>query len=65
VAVAAFSVLSENISIEIPDLVRATANSFGFSRVGQNVEGSMLVGIEYMIQNFPVNKEGERVVCTQ
>lgn len=61
VAVASYKVLNDNISIEISDLVKVTANCFGFSRVGQNVEASMLDGIEYMLQNYKVSRDGDRV----
>lgn len=61
VAVAAYSVLIDNVSIDVPDLVKAIANCFGFSRVGQNVESSIIDGIEYMLQHFQVSREGNKI----
>jgi hypothetical protein len=54
VAVAAFSVLESNVSLPMDDLVRATANSFGFTRIGRNVEDAMKAGIKYMDKVHPV-----------
>jgi very-short-patch-repair endonuclease len=61
VSVAAYSVLKDNISLEFSDLVKATANCFGFTRVGQNVQYSMGMGIEHMMENYPVKTDGEKI----
>lgn len=60
VANAAYAVLQANISMEEEDLLKHTAQCFGF-RLGQNVAEAMQAGIKYLHQTRPIEIANGRI----
>lgn len=58
-------ILDNQISLNRIDLIRETAHIFGFSRIGGNVESSMLAGIEKAVQRGFAKIEGDRVIYNE
>jgi len=55
-------ILENQISLNRNDLMREAAHIFGYSRIGGNVESSMLAGIEKAVQRGFARIEGDRVI---
>lgn len=62
VANAIRQILTDSISLPLTDLLKVCAQTFGFARMGTNIDATMKRGIrEAMKRNF-VKMEGERVI---
>ncbi|PKL43603.1 MAG: hypothetical protein CVV41_07440 [Candidatus Riflebacteria bacterium HGW-Riflebacteria-1] len=61
VANAAFAVLKTNISMAEEDLLRHTAQCFGFSRVGQNVAAAVQDGLNHLYTTGRAESENGKV----
>lgn len=61
IAVAVKEIVENQISLTLIDLIRETARIFGFSRLGNNVETAMKLGIDFAISNNMVLQDGERI----
>ena len=55
-------VLESQIGLPIKDLIRVTAQLFGFSRTGNNVESAMMNGIQMAVKLGYVKIENDRVI---
>lgn len=55
-------ILKSQIGLPIKDLIRITAQLFGFSRTGNNVETAMISGIQMAVNLGFVKIENERVI---
>jgi hypothetical protein len=60
IANAAASVLRQQISLPVPDLVRETARLFGFQRTGSQVEQFVNAGIDLLAQRGEAQLEAGR-----
>lgn len=45
-------ILTDSISLPLPDLIKACAQIFGFARMGSNIEASMLRGIQEAVKRI-------------
>lgn len=55
-------ILTNQISLPKSELVRETSRLFGYARIGANVEGAMLAGINQAIQKGYAVDDGDKVV---
>jgi hypothetical protein len=61
IANAAFAVLKTNISMAESDLLKLTAQCFGFSRMGQNVSDAMQTGIQHLCRTQAIEKRDGKI----
>ena len=53
-------ILTDSISLPLPDLIKACAQIFGFARMGSNIEASMLRGIQEAVKKNYARVENGR-----
>ena len=53
-------ILTDSISLPLPDLIKACAQIFGFARMGSNIEASMLRGIQEAVKKNYARMENGR-----
>lgn len=62
VANAIRQLLTDSISLPLPDLVKACAQAFGFARMGTNIDAAMKRGIREAMKRNYAKTEDERVI---
>lgn len=62
VANAIRQILTDSISLPLPDLVKACAQTFGFARMGSNIDAAMKRGIREAVKRNYAKTEDERVI---
>lgn len=62
VANAIRQILTDSISLPMTDLVKACAQTFGFARMGTNIDAAMKRGIREAVKRNYAQTEGERVI---
>lgn len=62
VANAIRQLLTDSVSLPLPDLVKACAQAFGFARMGTNIDAAMKRGIREAMKRNYAKTEDERVI---
>lgn len=62
VAYAIRQLLTDSVSLPLPDLVKACAQAFGFARMGTNIDAAMKRGIREAMKRNYAKTEDERVI---
>lgn len=62
VANAIRQLLTDSVSLPLPDLVKACAQTFGFARMGTNIDAAMKRGIREAMKRNYAKTEDERVI---
>jgi len=63
-ASALVSILTNQISLPVDELVRETARFFGYTRLGGNAEQAMKIGIEHALKTNMISQSNERLVLS-